>query len=63
MTRASKEDEVVLERVLCIHYPLCFQKDINKVRALIYSGSKVNTMMPAYVSKLGLRARQTDVGA
>ena len=64
MTGASKEDEVLLERVPCIHYPLRFRKDKeNEVRALIDSGSEVNAMTPAYASKLGLRVRQTDVGA
>lgn len=33
------------------------------MRALINSSSEVNTMTPAYASKLGFRAHQTDVGA
>ena len=33
------------------------------VRALIDSSSKVNTMHPAYATKLGLHARKIDVGA
>ena len=62
-TEASKKDEVVIERVPCIHYPLRFRKDPVGVRALINSGSEVNAMTPAYTSKLGLRVCQTDVGA
>ena len=65
MTEASKEDDdVALARVSCIYYPLRFQKDNqNEVRALIDSGNRVNTMTQAYVSKLDLRVRQTDVEA
>ena len=63
MTEADKEDEVVLERVQCIYYPLCFQKDIVEVKALLDSGSEVNAMTAAYVSKLGLQVRRTNVGA
>lgn len=63
MTEDSKEDEVVQKRVPYIHYPLRFQKDTNKVQALIDSGSKINAMTPAYASKLGLQVRQTHVSA
>ena len=63
VTEASKEEEVALARVPYIHYPLRFRKDTNKVQALIDTGSKVNAMAPAYVSKLGLRVCQTNVGA
>ena len=64
VTEASRKDEVILERVPCVHYPLHFHKDKeNKLRTLINLGSKINAMTPAYVSKLGLRVRHTDVGA
>ena len=64
MTGASKKDEVILERVPCIHYLLRFRKDKeNEVQALINSGSKVNAMTPAYVLKLGLKVYHTNVGA
>ena len=62
MTKASKED-VVLDRVLCIHYPVCFRKDQDEVPALINSGSEVNAMTPTYTSKIGLTVRPTNVGA
>ena len=66
MTDTSRE--AILERVLCIRYPVQFRqkndKDEDKdVGALIGSGSKVNAMHPAYATKLGLRARNIDVGA
>ena len=60
--------EAILEQVPCIRYPVRFRqkndKDENKdVRALIDSGSKVNTMHPAYAMKLGPHTRKIDVGA
>ena len=65
MTDTSKE--ATLESVCSIRYPVQFwqknDKDKNKdVRALINSESKVNTMHPAYATKLGFRARKIDVG-
>ena len=62
MTEASQED-VVLDRVPCICYPIRFKKNELQVQALLDSGSKVNAMTPRYVSKLGLKVRPTDVGA
>ena len=44
-----------------IHYPVRFQKE--QVRALLNSGSKVNTMSPAYTKRLGLKTLKTNVGA
>ena len=61
MTETSKE--VNLERVLCIRYPVRLRKDQDEVQALIDSGSEVNAVHPAYAAKLGLRVRETDVGA
>ena len=63
MTKASKENEVVLEKILYIHYPFYFWKGITDVKTLINFSSKVNAMTPAYASKLGLQARQTNVRA
>ena len=65
MTGASKkDDDVLLDRVSCIHYLLCFYKNKkNEIRALINSGSKVNVMTLAYTLKLGLKVRRTNVGA
>ena len=49
--------------MLCIYYPLRFRKNTEGVRALIDSGSKVNTMTLAYASKLDLWACHTNIGA
>ena len=62
MTEASQED-VVLDRVPCIRYPIRFKKSEVQVQALLDSGSEVNAMTPGYASKLGLKVRPTDVGA
>ena len=61
-------EEVLLERVLCNHYPVRFQEDSKQegkqqVRALLDSGSEVNAMSSTYVEKLGLKTRKTNVGA
>ena len=62
VTEASKEDNVVLNRVSYIQSPLHFCKDKkNKVQVLIDSDNKVNAMTPAYALELGLRVCQTDV--
>ena len=65
VTEASKEaQEVILDRVPCIHYPVQFRKDKGAtIRALIDLGSKFNAMTPAYAKQLGLQVRKTDVGA
>lgn len=64
MTEANKKDKVILKRILYIHYPLRFYKDKeNKVQALINLSSKLNSMTPAYRSKLGLKIYHIDVGA
>ena len=61
MTETNKE--VTLEQVPCIHYPLCFQKNIAGVRTLINLGSEVNAITPAYAAKLSVKIRKTDIGA
>ena len=58
-----REENIPLTRVLCIHYPVQFQKDPNGTQALLDSGSEVNAMNPAYASRLGLRVHRTDIGA
>ena len=64
----NRSEEVVLERVPCIYYPVWFQEDQGQgnqkqIRALLDSGSKVNAMSPAYAKKLGLKTRKTNVRA
>ena len=49
--------------MLYIHYLLCFWKDIANIRALIDSGSKVNTIIPAYASNLNFKVYSTNVKA
>ena len=61
VTETNKEDDVALQRVLYIHYPIWFKK--KEVQALIDSGSEVNAMTPAYASKLGLWVHRIDIGA
>lgn len=63
MTETSKEDKVILEKVLYIHYLLFFQKDTTEFKALINSNSKINAMTQMYASKLGLKIWSIDVGA
>lgn len=60
MTKVSKED-IVLDRILCIHYLECFWKDQDEMLILIDSRREVNVMTPTYVSKLGLKVRPTNV--
>ena len=50
-----------LARVLCICYPINFKKQ--SVSALLDSGSKVNTVHPAFAKELGLPVRPTNIRA
>ena len=52
-----------LQRVPCIQYPIQFKENQPKVKALIDSGNEINTMTPAYVTKLSLNTQETSVGA
>ena len=61
MTETRKKDDVFLQGVPCIQYPIWFKK--KEVQALIDSGSEVNAMIPAYASRLGLQVYRTDVDA
>ena len=63
ITEASKKDEMVLERILYIHYLFRFRKDIAKVKALLDFGNKVNTITPTYAAKLDLKVCHTNVRA
>ena len=62
---ASKEtQEVILDRVPCIHYPVQFRKDKGAtIQALIDLGSVVNVMTLAYAKQVGLQVQKTDVSA
>ena len=61
MTKISKEDNMPLQRVPCVHYLIRFKK--KEVQTLIDSGSEANAMTPAYASKLGLRVHRINIGA
>lgn len=63
MTKASKKDELMLERVPCIYYSFRFQKDNAEVKALINSSNEVNAMTLTHIAKLGLKVYHTNVGA
>ena len=65
LTETSKEDDVVLECVFCIYYPIQFRKDANEtqVQALIDSKNEVNAIHLTFVKKLGVPIRAIDVGA
>lgn len=55
ITGASRENEIVLKKILYIYYLLYFCKDKkNKVQALINFASKVNVIILAYGLKLDL---------
>ncbi len=58
----STQAPKALQQVLCFWYPVRFQES-QPIRALIDSGSEVNTMTPAYASEVGLTTRKTSVGA
>lgn len=55
----SKKDNISLQKVFYIYYSIQFKKD--KLKVLIYFGSKINTIMPAYISKLSLKICYTKV--
>ena len=65
MTETSRKDDVALEHVFYIHYPVQFKKDANEthVQALIDSKNEVNAIHLIFVKELGLTIRPTDVGA
>ena len=65
VTETSKENNIVLERVTCIYYPVQFKKNANEtqVQVLIDSSDEVNVMTPVYTLKLGFKVYYTDIGA
>ena len=65
VTEANKEaQEVILDRVACIQYPVQFRKNKRAaIQVLINLYSKVNVMTPAYAKQLDLQVQKTDVGA
>ena len=61
VTETSKEDDVALQRILCVHYPIWCKK--KEVQALIDSDNEVNAMTPAYTSRLGLQVYHPNIKA
>ena len=63
MSMAGPREEA-LKCVPCIHYLVQFEgTNETQVQTLIDSNNVVNAMTPTYTSRLGLRARHTNVGA
>ena len=64
MIKANKKaQEVIFDRVPCIHYPVQLQKNKKAtIWALIDLNSKVNTMTLIYAKQLCLQVQKTDVG-
>lgn len=58
---ANKKDKRVLERVFYIYYLFRFQKNIIKIKALIDSGSKINTINLKYALKLAQKVCFTNI--
>lgn len=54
---------MVLEKVLCIHYLLYFQKNLLKIKVLLKSSSKIIVTTPAYISKLRFQVYCTNIKA
>ena len=50
-------------KVSYIHYSVQFQESQEQVRALVDSGSKVNSMSLVYIQKLGLKIWKTNIEA
>ena len=54
-------EEVI--RVPYIHYSVQFQEDQEQVKAVLNSGSKVNTMNPAFARKLNFHIQKINIVA
>lgn len=61
--KISKKNNVILNKILYILYPLYFQKETIEIKVLIDSGTKVIAMIPAYTLKLNLKVYQTNIRA
>ncbi len=56
----DKKTEEELEQISCIRYPVTFK---NQTKALLDSGSEVNTISQAFMQQLGFKIRKINVGA
>ena len=52
-----------LKKILYIHHPLHFQKDLYETGVLIDSNNEINAMTSDYTAKLGLEVQKTNTGA
>ena len=59
----SKGEYPNLAQVLCIRYPITFQKKSVLVLAFLDSGSDVNAIHPTSAQELGLPIKTIDVGS
>ena len=64
VNKTGKEaQEIILDRVSCIHYLVQFQKDKRAtIQALIDLDSKINAMTPVYAKQLGLQVQKLTLG-
>lgn len=51
-----------LESILYIYHLVQFKKDQAKTQVLINSSNKVNAMTPAYIKRVGLQSRKSNIG-
>lgn len=60
VTKTSKKN-IILKKLLYMHYLLYFQKDIAEVKTLINLCIEFNTITLAYIAKLSLKVYHIDV--
>lgn len=61
MTKANKEEIMIVKRVFCIYYSIWFKK--NNIRALINFDNKINFMSLGYASKWSLKIYYINIKA
>ena len=62
MTNNSIE-EIMLEKVFYIYYFVWFQENNEQIKILLNNNSKINTMSPGYIKKLGLKIWKINIVA
>ena len=64
MIGAKKAQEMILNRVPCICYPVQFPKDMNEdILTLLNFESKVNAIILAYMAQLDFKVQRINVTA
>ena len=51
----NSNEEIMLKRILCIYFPVSFQKGQKPVEVLFNNSNDVNAISPAYVKKVDLK--------